>query len=55
MKTVKQTRHTHTHARAPPEADAVLVTVLVVKPFAAQIAAGVQTKGGRGCLHKGED
>lgn len=47
--------HTHTRARAPPEADAVLVTVLVVKPFAAQIAAGVQTKGGRGCLHKGED
>lgn len=31
----------------------MLISVLVVKPFAAQIAAGVQTKGGRDAYIKG--
>lgn len=53
MKTVKQTSPACVHARARPEADAVLISVLVVKPFAAQIAAGVQTKGGRDAYIKG--
>lgn len=53
MKTVnKQQQHAHAPTRL--EADAVLISVLVVKPLAAQIAAGVPTMGGRGCLHKGE-
>lgn len=48
------TTHTHAHAHTRLEADAVLISVPVVKPLAAQIAAGVQMMGGRGCLHKGE-
>lgn len=36
------------------EADAVLISVTVAEPHAAQITAGVQTMEEKGCLHKGE-